>query len=311
MKKILIIKMGYSETLDIETNKVVSLGDVLRATVILEPLKEKYENAEITWLVSNDALPLIKGSEYIDKYLIWDEFVPYVLMRENYDMVINLEKINGICALTDMINAWEKVGFRFNTQTGEFDTYMNSMIAKQYIANKENTRSHWQEIFSSMLGLEWKKQEYSLGYKPTSEEIYDVGLNYKVGTKWPGKAMSIQKWEELETLLNSDGKKVSWQQGSKDLYEYIEWINSCKVLITNDSLGLHIALALKKYVIALFGPTDEKEVYMYDRGVSLVPKTDYDCLPCYSPICDKEILCMDLINVEDILSAMPSNYNEF
>ena len=301
MKKILIIKMGYSETLDAETSKIVSLGDVLRCTIILEPLKEKYPDAEITWLTSNESLPLIKGSEFIDRYLVWDEFLPYVLMRESYDMVVNLEKINGICALTDMINAWEKVGFRFNTYNGEFDTYMNSLIAKEYIANKENSRGFWQEILLDMLGFQWKEQEYSLGYTPTSKEIYNIGLNYKVGKKWPGKAMSIDKWNELAKELENNNMTISWQEGSTDIYEYIEWINSCEMLITNDSLGLHIALALKKKVLALFGPTDYKEVYFYGRGKAIVPKTTYDCLPCYSSTCDKDILCMDLLNINDII----------
>ena len=48
MKKILILKLGLSETLDSETSKIVSLGDVLRCTVVLEPLREKYPDSTIT-----------------------------------------------------------------------------------------------------------------------------------------------------------------------------------------------------------------------------------------------------------------------
>lgn len=294
--------MGYSETLDKETSKIVSLGDTLRCSVILEALKEKYPDAKITWVISHEALPLLKGSPYIDRFYIWDEFTPLVLMRESYDMVVNLEKIDGVCALMDMINAWEKVGFRFDSQTGEFDTYLNSMIAKKYIENKDDpsNRTYWQEIFLGMLGLEWRGQEYSLGYQPKSETKFDVGLNYKVGKKWPGKAMSMQKWQELERLLVANGLSISWQQGEKDLYEYMEWINSCKAIVTNDSLGLHIGLALKKYVVGLFGPTDGKEVYFYGRGTAITPNTPYDCLPCYSPACDKDVLCMDMIDLSSV-----------
>lgn len=296
--------MGYSETLDKETSKIVSLGDTLRCSVILEALKGKYAEAKITWVISKEALPLLKGSPYIDRFYIWDEFTPFVLMRESYDMIINLEKIDGVCALMDMVNAWEKVGFRFDNQTGKFDTYMNSMLAKEYIASKDyaNSRRPWQEIFLGMLGLEWEGQEYSLGYRPTSSENYDVGLNYKVGKKWPGKAMSMFKWEKLEKELIESELTVSWQQGATDLFEYMEWINSCRILITNDSLGLHIALALKKQVIGLFGPTDGKEVYFYNRGEAIQPVTSYECLPCYSPICDKETLCMDMIDLDLVVS---------
>ena len=47
-KKILIIKLGYSETLDQEIGRIPSLGDILRTTPILWALKEKYpEHKEV------------------------------------------------------------------------------------------------------------------------------------------------------------------------------------------------------------------------------------------------------------------------
>ncbi len=308
MKKILIIKMGYSETLDPEIGKIASLGDVLRSSVVLEPLKKNYPNAKITWLVSQEALLLIKNNPYVDRILVWDEFMPLVLMRERYDMVINLEKINGICALTDMINAWEKVGFRFNSETGNFDTYSKSMNAKVYIESKNenngSNRQYWQKIILEMIGLEWHDQEYSLGYQPESNEEYPVGFNYLVGYKWPHKAMPINKWKELEILLQKEGVGVSWQQGENDLHEYMNWINSCRVIVTNDSLGMHIALALKKRVIALFSSTGPDEVYMYNRGVSIVPQTPYDCIPCYLKECFQPKLCVDFFDVQLIYNAI-------
>ncbi|HDX6325326.1 TPA: glycosyltransferase family 9 protein, partial [Campylobacter fetus subsp. venerealis] len=48
--KILIIKLGYSETFIDDNSRVVSLGDVLRATPIIEALHQKYNNAKISWL---------------------------------------------------------------------------------------------------------------------------------------------------------------------------------------------------------------------------------------------------------------------
>jgi heptosyltransferase-2 len=302
MKKILVIKLGYSETLDKERSKIVSLGDVIRATVILKPLREKHPNCNITWLVSHEAFALVQGNEYIDRILIWDEFMPYVLMREKYDMVINLEKINGICALTDMIDAWEKIGFRFNSQDGDFDTYSKGEIAKMYIKEKESgARNIWQELIMGMLGLEWKKDTYSLGYKPKSEVKFDVGFNYKVGSKWPTKAMSEHKWVELESHLSKLGISYDYQKGENNLEEYMEWINSCRVIVSNDSLGLHLAFALGKKAIGLFGATDEKEIYFYNDSIALKPKCDYECMPCYKPECHKDTHCMEFIDIDEIV----------
>lgn len=112
-----------------------------------------------------------------------------------------------------------------------------------------------------MVGGTWQHQPYVLGYKPKTKEINDIGFNYKVGAKFPEKAWADENWEELEDKLKNDNLTVSWQEGLANLYEYIDWINTNKIIVTNDSLGLHIALALGKQVVAMFGPTSSKEVF--------------------------------------------------
>ena len=112
--KILIIKLGYSETLDKEVSKVVSLGDIIRTTPILEALKEKYKNGKIIFLTHEKSYELIENNPFVDKVLIWDEFIGFLLLKERFDIVINLEKHPGICALADMIDAWQKFGFRLD-----------------------------------------------------------------------------------------------------------------------------------------------------------------------------------------------------
>lgn len=312
--KILIIKLGYSETLDPEIGKVVSLGDVVRCTVILESLKEKYEDSNITWLVAPEAFPLLADNPYIDRILVWDEFVPFVLMREQFDMVVNLEKIHGICALADMIQAWEKVGFRFDSRSGEYSAYERSVGATKYIQSKasgEKSHDIWQRVLVEMVGCEWKGQEYSLGYKPKPKQFYDVGFNYYVGSKWPTKAMVKERWEELAKKLELQNISYSWQQGMSNLYEYMDWIAGCKVLVTNDSLGVHLALAMKKSVVVLFGSTSGEEIDYYGRGASIYPKfgnmlNEYQCVPCYNPTCKKEKHCMDFIDLDDIVESAKS-----
>src|SRR3972149_1053907 len=303
--KILIIKLGYSETLDQDIGRVPSLGDVLRTTPILWALKEKYPNSHITWLVSEEADPLLKGDKFIDRLLPWDMFVPFQIMREKFDILINLEKIAGVCALSDMIDAWVKYGFRFDSVKGTYHAYEKGLNFISYIEEKKKAKESthfWQKILIEMLSVEWKEQEYTLGYKPKTEEIYDVGLNYKVGSKWPTKAMPMKKWEEAEKKLLSLDYKVSWQQGLNDLYEYIDWINSNKIIITHDSLGLHLAIALKKKVIGLFGSTDWKEVYMYGNGIKIMSPINCPFMPCYTSTCKNDEFCMEQINIDEIVN---------
>jgi heptosyltransferase-2 len=268
--KILIIKLGLSETLDPEVGKISSLGDVLRTTPMLHALKEKYPDSKITWLVDEAPYALLKDNPYLDRILVWDSFVGFQLMNEKFDMVINLEKIGGLCAITNQINAWKKYGFRFDEITGSYSIYDGAEYALELCTKheiKKNNNKTWQQVLVEMVGCEWNEQPYVLGYKPKSSESFDVGFNYKVGPKFPEKAWGDDNWKKLETLIVGDGLSIDWQQGLENLYEYIEWINSCKTVVTNDSLGLHIALALGKPVVALFGPTNAKEVYMYNNGL--------------------------------------------
>ena len=305
--KILIIKLGYSETLDSEIGKIPSLGDVLRTTPILSALKGKHPYSEITWLVAEEAYPLLNNNEYLNRILIWDNFVPFQLLKERFDILINLEKIPGVCAIDDMIDAWVKYGFRFDSQTGAYSAYEKGLDFLNYIQNKNSekkTNDYWQKVLIEMIGEKWTGQEYILGYKPKTTAAYDIGLNYKSGSKWLTKAMPMDKWNELESLLLRERYKISWQEGLNDLYEYIDWLNSCRCIITQDSLGLHIALALKKKVVALFGATSYNEVSSYDRCQFITPEINCKYMPCYNSVCKNDTFCMDYVDINKIIDTL-------
>lgn len=307
--RILVIKLGYSETLDREIGKVPSLGDVLRTTPILWALKEKFPDSHVSWLVSPHAEPLLQGNPLIDRLLVWDEFVPFQLMREKIDVLINLEKIPGVCALADMIDAWMKYGFRFDSFSGQYHAYEKGLTFIDYLQRKDSTKvssDYWQQVLVEMIGVPWRAQECIIGYKPKTSVCFDVGLNYQVGSKWPSKAMSMEKWQALESKLVENKFSISWQQGLQDLYAYMDWINSCNMLVTHDSLGLHIALALGKQVVALFGSTGYSEVCMYNRGLIIEASSACPKKPCYESSCTYETFCMDEINLEIVVNAIKS-----
>ncbi len=305
-EKILIIKTGYTEILDGDQNgRIISLGDVLRTT----PLLHKYKDKHVTWVTSEESMPLLKNNPYIARLLSFDLLTILQLESEEFDKIINLEKVPGICALSDKIRARRsRYGFTFNTQTGEAEAldraYEVLAVSFNPKYKKENKRTV-QELLFEMVGETFNGEEYILGYKSKTKEIYDLGFNTEVGSKWPSKKWPIENWDKLEDLLKND-YSISRQekQGDrirKDLEGYMDWINSCRILVTNDSLGLHIALALKKNIVALLGPTSTKEVYSYNKIKILIPEGDLNCLPCFSPSCLKyEKSCMNRIYPESV-----------
>ncbi|MDZ7360505.1 MAG: glycosyltransferase family 9 protein [candidate division KSB1 bacterium] len=60
--------------------------------------------------------------------------------------------------------------------------------------------------------------------------------------------------------------------------------NLADIVVSGDSLGMHIAIALKKYVVAWFGLSCAAEVDLYNRGVKII--RDLPCAPCWKKVCD-------------------------
>ncbi len=73
-------------------------------------------------------------------------------------------------------------------------------------------------------------------------------------------------------------------------------IAACSLVITGDTLAMHLSLALGRRTIVLFGPTSAAEIEMYDLGEKVVPRMD--CLACYKATCDFVPNCMDLITTD-------------
>lgn len=300
-KKLLIIKLGWSETLDAEISRISSLGDVLRTTVVLH----EFQDCHVTWLVDEKAFQLIENNPYVHRPLIFDLSSVLQLGSEHFDVVINFEKTPGLCALADKIVAQKRYGFAFDPATGEAISRDGSERVFSLCKNHEEKRSHrepWQKVLVEMIGGTWTGQEYILGYRPKSEVKFDFGMNHVVGSKWPTKIWPKANWERLRSLLETRGFSVTWQEGLEDLNHYMDWLHSCRNIITCDSLGFHLALAMRKKTVVLYGPTNANETYLYGRGVSVQPR-GFACAPCLSSACTHTRFCMDSITPEEVLAA--------
>ncbi|MFO0699160.1 MAG: glycosyltransferase family 9 protein [Nitrospira sp.] len=79
-------------------------------------------------------------------------------------------------------------------------------------------------------------------------------------------------------------------------------VGACHIVVTGDTLAMHLALALGRRTIVLFGPTNAIEIELYGLGEKIVPKMS--CLSCYKPGCDFIPNCMDLITVDMVEAAV-------
>lgn len=75
--------------------------------------------------------------------------------------------------------------------------------------------------------------------------------------------------------------------GRTSLVEMIEWIRRCDLVISNDTGPMHVAAALGRKVLAIFGPTNPRRTGPY-RQIENVLQLDLPCVPCLATHCRLE-----------------------
>lgn len=85
------------------------------------------------------------------------------------------------------------------------------------------------------------------------------------------------------------------------LLEFAGFLERMDAVVCSDTLAMHIALALKRKAVILFGPTCPQEIETYGRGVKLFAGAS--CAPCYKQTCPDPV-CMESIKPEEVLQAL-------
>lgn len=83
-------------------------------------------------------------------------------------------------------------------------------------------------------------------------------------------------------------------------------VGACDMVLTGDSLGMHMAIALKKHVVAWFGPTCAQEIDLYERGEKI--QSAAPCAPCWKRLCDKQTLCYDQVSLSEVIGALKRGF---
>ena len=199
----------------------------------------------------------------------------------------------------------------------------------------------YQEIIFEMCGLPWGGEEYDLpGFdRDAQDESWKrttlhaagvrpkgpvVGLNTGAGGAFANKAWTVSGYADLAKRLAARGCTVALLGGSSEsaknqriaalaegaatdtgghrsLVEFAHLVGACDVVVTGDTLGMHLAIAAQVPVVVLFGSTCPQEIELYGRGEKIV--TPISCHPCYLKTCDISPSCQDLILVDVVHQA--------
>jgi len=129
------------------------------------------------------------------------------------------------------------------------------------------------------------------------------------GARWPNKRWPVENFAGLVRLLAEQfadarfaipgggedkplGEIISSAAperclnlcGQTSLPEMVEWLRLCELMVTNDTGPMHVAAALGKPLVALFGPTEPRRTGPY-RQLNSVLRIDLPCSPCLKSHC--------------------------
>lgn len=156
-----------------------------------------------------------------------------------------------------------------------------------------------------------------------------VGVNIGSGGRWPMKRWRDEGFIELiERLEKEEGVKVVLLGGPEEVEtaekikkellvkgadiidggcnntvrNFIALVDICDIVVTGDTLAMHIATGMKKHVVAFFGPTSASEIELYGQGEKIIAAKD--CVCCYRQQCNINPYCVETITVDEIYNAV-------
>lgn len=331
--------MGYGNYPDLNrvnralVVKLRHLGDALLAGPVFSILKKRLPNIQIDACVYEEAAPILEGHPAISGILKVDRgwkklgllgrlakealFLRDV-RRRSYDLVINLTEGDRGAMITRVSGASIRVGVdarKVYTHVAKSCPSLRHKVERDLDAVRrigifpaEDER----ELFFEVSGVEDKAGKGFVLIHPTSRWRFKC---------WPEAKMRrlaerlLEKGEQLIFTSGPDrleremvdriveGLPICNLAGEVSLKELGSLIERAKVLVCVDSLPFHLASALKRPVVALFGPTSEVTWGPWRNPRARVVMETMSCRPCYMDGCggSKKSDCLEAISVERVL----------
>lgn len=186
-------------------------------------------------------------------------------------------------------------------------------------------RTNWEWIPRRQAAAEQLGREF-----PEMARNRWIGL--QPGARWDNKRWPVARFVELIRLLSRShpGHRIAVFGGPDDRFlgqslaaadpgrcldltgrlslpGMMEALRCVDLLVTNDTGPMHVAAALGKPVVALFGPTDPSQTGPYGQ-VEFVQRAEQPpaCAPCLKPVCyhSEPLACLNRITAIQVANAV-------
>jgi lipopolysaccharide heptosyltransferase II len=236
------------------------------------------------------------------------------LRAQKFDLVIDLQ-----CLLRSAMFAWLTRGKKL---VGLDDAREGARGFYDLAAQRKTFHTHAVDWYLSVLPLlgvpvhknfVWLPERPAIAAAVRQKWKLEIG-NWKwivlqPGARWENKRWPVEYFADLVrqtaakypdtrfAILGSGGDKPLGEIisraapnrclnlcGATSLLEMIEWVRRCELMVTNDTGPMHVAAALSKPLVALFGPTEPRRTGPYGQLENIL-RIDLPCSPCLSADC--------------------------
>ncbi len=333
--------MSHKKILIWEVNWI---GDVLFTTPFIRSIRERFPDAHLTCICAPRCREILEVNPNINEVIVYDEKTINKglvcklgliarLKREKYDMVFLLHRSLTRTLICFLSGIRQRIGYVYKKRN-----FLLTIKAKH--GGDDLHRIEYYLGLARRIGADTtnKCMEFYLSqgdreYADNFFRVNKVSRNDKVvainpGGNWDKKRWPAEKFAALCQMLIKDlGVTVLITGAEKDIDLYLKIqdivdnrmlaccgkttlrqlgavFSRCDVVVSGDSGPMHVALALKRKVVALFGPTSPAITGPYGEGKYITLQKNVGCkTPCYNAKC-ADIRCMCAISPEDAFAAV-------
>lgn len=325
-KKILIIRLS-------------SIGDIVLTTPVIRCLRKQLPDAEIHFLTKHSYRSIVASNPYIDKiHTLGDSFelMLHELKTEDYDCIIDLHHNLRTLRIKKFLKPVKAYSFdKLNIQKFIYTSFKINTLPAKHIVHRNLETVAALGVADDGQGLDFFIPENDTIKQKDLPAAHQLGyIAIVIGAALNTKKMPLHKLQQLCAAIDhpvvllggkedaEDGKAIALTDdikiynacGKFNLNESADILKGSKLVITHDTGLMHIAAALQKPIISIWGNTVPSfGMYPY-YGKSSVQHFDVVqinklwCRPC-SKIGHKKcplghFKCMELIAVNEIVNMV-------
>jgi heptosyltransferase I len=329
---------------DVAIVMLSALGDAVHVLPVVNALRRAWPRTRITWMIQPLPHQLVQGHENVDEFVLfrrrrgaaaWRSFseISNVLAGRRFDLLLDLQVYLKAGLITSIARADVKLGFdrrRARDLNWLFTTHRIPARATAHVQD-----SYFE--FLDYLGMDPEPVEWRLtlteaeraAQRAFFEQLDRPACGIVVGTSKPEKNWAPERYARLLEAIETDygmtpvllgGPSAPEQAAAErimretraraidaladDVRRLLWLLDGCALLISPDTGPLHIARALDRPIVGLYGYTNPKRYGPYRRpwqvvdGYARYPGENYPLDMSY------RVDGMDRITVEMVLDAV-------